>query len=85
MLSSLRVILGAAAIVAAHGGHDHDQVPIEGPHKSLWYNSLPGDGGTQASFRCVVGIVDIVIDESRLIQSSLESLHSVGSHTINVY
>jgi agmatinase len=49
MLSSLRVILGAAAIVAAHGGHDHDQVPIEGPHKSLWYNSLPGDGGTQAS------------------------------------
>jgi agmatinase len=39
----------AAALVAAvtaHGDH-HDQEPIEGPHKGLWYNTLPGDGGTQ--------------------------------------
>ncbi|OQO13023.1 putative agmatinase 1 [Cryoendolithus antarcticus] len=35
------------AAVTAHGDHA-DQEPIEGPHKSLWYNTLPGDGGTQA-------------------------------------
>lgn len=39
-------ILAIAAIAAAHGDHDH-QEPIEGPHESLWYNTLPGDGGTQ--------------------------------------
>jgi len=37
-----------AAIAAAHGDHGHDQTPMEGPHKALWYNTLPGDGGTQA-------------------------------------
>lgn len=37
--------LALASAVAAHG--DHDQTPISGPHKSLWYNTLPGDGGTQ--------------------------------------
>jgi agmatinase len=39
----------AAAVVGstyAHGHHD-DQTPIEGPHQGLWYNTLPGDGGTQ--------------------------------------
>lgn len=35
------------AIAFAHVDHDHDQEPIAGPHKSLWYNTLPGDGGTQ--------------------------------------
>ncbi|RKU49647.1 hypothetical protein DL546_009707 [Coniochaeta pulveracea] len=40
--------LGLAALVAAHGDHgSHDQTPI-GPLQSLWYNTLPGDGGTQA-------------------------------------
>lgn len=39
-------LLALTALVAAHG--DHDQEPMEGPHKSLWYNTLPGDGGTQA-------------------------------------
>jgi agmatinase len=42
-------ILGAATLAAAvlaHGDHV-DQLPIAGPHKSLWYNTLPGDGGTQ--------------------------------------
>lgn len=37
-----------AALAIAHG--DHDQTPIAGPHKSLWYNTrrpIPGDGGTQ--------------------------------------
>lgn len=40
-------LLAAAAVVHAHG--DHDQEPLEGPHKKLWYNTLPGDGGTQVS------------------------------------
>ncbi|KAM0418982.1 hypothetical protein ACHAPT_012033 [Fusarium lateritium] len=30
----------------AHAGHE--QEPLSGPHQSLWYNTLPGDGGTQA-------------------------------------
>ena len=46
MLSHLLPAAGfAAAAVLAHAGHD--QKPIAGPHKSLWYNALPGDGGTQ--------------------------------------
>jgi agmatinase len=45
MLSSFNLLVAAAAVVVAHG--DHDQTPIEGPHKQLWYNTLPGDGGTQ--------------------------------------
>jgi agmatinase len=40
-------ILSFVAAVAAHGDHDHDQEPIEGPLQDLWYNTLPGDGGTQ--------------------------------------
>ena len=45
----LRVLSFAAALVASvHGHGDHgSQEPIAGPHKSLWYNTLPGDGGTQ--------------------------------------
>ncbi|ERS95401.1 agmatinase [Sporothrix schenckii 1099-18] len=40
-----------AVAAAAHGDHDSHQTPlepIEGPLQSLWYNRLPGDGGTQA-------------------------------------
>jgi agmatinase len=40
-------LLSFAAAVAAHGDHDHDQDPLAGPHEGLWYNTLPGDGGTQ--------------------------------------
>ncbi|KAG2166467.1 hypothetical protein VTO58DRAFT_111190 [Aureobasidium pullulans] len=36
-----------AAGVSAHGDHSQETFK-EGPHKSLWYNTLPGDGGTQA-------------------------------------
>lgn len=40
-----------AALAAVAIGHvEHEQKPIAGPHKSLWYNTLeklPGDGGTQ--------------------------------------
>ncbi|EHY54003.1 hypothetical protein HRR90_005070 [Exophiala dermatitidis] len=41
-------LLACASCALAHGNHGHDQTPISGPHKSLWYNTLPGDGGTQA-------------------------------------
>lgn len=44
-LTYLAVVVAFVAAVAAHG--DHTQKPIAGPHKSLWYNKLPGDGGTQ--------------------------------------
>ncbi|KAF2806200.1 Arginase/deacetylase [Mytilinidion resinicola] len=44
----LLALTALAAVVAAHGDHEHDQTPIEGPLNGLWYNSLPGDGGTQA-------------------------------------
>jgi len=36
----------AIRVAIAHG--THSQKPIAGPHQSLWYNTLPGDGGTQA-------------------------------------
>ncbi|KAI9749135.1 MAG: hypothetical protein M4579_006992 [Chaenotheca gracillima] len=46
MLAVLATTLALATVAVGHG--DHDQTPIAGPHKSLWYNALPGDGGTQA-------------------------------------
>jgi hypothetical protein len=42
-------LLSLAGSVVSHGHHD-DQSPLLGPHKSLWYNTLPGDGGTQVHF-----------------------------------
>lgn len=45
---SALLALGLAAIATAHAGHGQTQKVMEGPHKSLWYNRLPGDGGTQA-------------------------------------
>ena len=41
----LFVLLGFSAVVICH--NDHHQEPMEGPHSNLWYNTLPGDGGTQ--------------------------------------
>ena len=46
MLFSLFTALALVSSALSHGDHEH-QTPISGPHKSLWYNSLPGDGGTQ--------------------------------------
>jgi agmatinase len=45
MKTSASFLVALAAAVAAHG--DHNQKPIEGPIQGLWYNTLPGDGGTQ--------------------------------------
>ena len=46
MLSRALGVVCLFTAALGHGDHDH-QVPISGPHKSLWYNTLPGDGGTQ--------------------------------------
>lgn len=46
MLSKQSLYAALVATVVAHGVHE-DQSPILGPHQSLWYNTLPGDGGTQ--------------------------------------
>jgi agmatinase len=46
MLSTALTVAVLAAGVIAHGDHA-EQKPVAGPHKSLWYNTLPGDGGTQ--------------------------------------
>ncbi|KAI0164348.1 agmatinase 1 [Hypoxylon sp. FL1284] len=45
MFASL-LTAGFAAFAAAHG--THEQKTLSGPHQSLWYNVLPGDGGKQA-------------------------------------
>ncbi|KAF5664448.1 agmatinase 1 [Fusarium heterosporum] len=48
MLFTSLATLGFASMAIAHGAHDHDQEPMSGPLQSLWYNTLPGDGGKQA-------------------------------------
>jgi agmatinase len=40
------LLLNLVAAATAHAGHEQT---VLGPHQSLWYNVLPGDGGTQAS------------------------------------
>ena len=47
MLYKILAVAALAVDVLAHD--DRNQKPIAGPHQSLWYNALPGDGGTQAS------------------------------------
>jgi agmatinase len=47
MLFTSVALLACASCALAHA--NHDQTPVSGPHKSLWYNTLPGDGGTQVS------------------------------------
>lgn len=54
MYTSLLTLVALSAIASAHG--NHDQSPVTGPHKQLWYNTLPGDGGTQV---CISDTHDI--------------------------
>lgn len=70
-------LFALAGCVLAHG--NHDQTPIEGPHKGLWYNTLPGDGGTQVRTDYKTGFRVLTID--RPTQSSPESLHLADCHT----
>ncbi|GMG35307.1 unnamed protein product [Aspergillus oryzae var. brunneus] len=44
MLVTTVSLLALSAVASAHGKH---QTPMSGPHQKLWYNTLPGDGGTQ--------------------------------------
>ncbi|KAI0965097.1 Arginase/deacetylase [Xylaria arbuscula] len=46
----VRTTLALFGIVASVTGHlfENDQDSSSGPHQSLWYNTLPGDGGKQA-------------------------------------
>lgn len=46
MFTKIVTVAALVGLGSAHGDHEN-QVPIAGPHKSLWYNTLPGDGGTQ--------------------------------------
>jgi agmatinase len=42
-------LLALASMASAHLDHG-SQTPIAGPLEGLWYNTLPGDGGTQVGF-----------------------------------
>lgn len=44
MLVTTVSLLTLSAVASAHSKH---QTPMSGPHQKLWYNTLPGDGGTQ--------------------------------------
>ncbi|RYC59708.1 hypothetical protein CHU98_g6493 [Xylaria longipes] len=44
---TILIVFGIAVCVAGHDPQNH-QSPLPGPHQSLWYNTLPGDGGKQA-------------------------------------
>lgn len=78
----MKYLAAAAALVGAtyaHGHHD-DQTPIEGPHQGLWYNQLPGDGGTQVWLTFGIGLG--FVDSCRRILSSLEFRLLVVSNTL---
>ena len=47
----MRCVFCVTALTAVAFCHwdDHHQTPFSGPHKQLWYNALPGDGGTQVN------------------------------------
>jgi agmatinase len=47
MIVSVAGLLVLSTLVTGHG--DHGQSQLAGPHQGLWYNTLPGDGGTQVS------------------------------------
>ncbi|KAK4092719.1 hypothetical protein Purlil1_2644 [Purpureocillium lilacinum] len=46
MIPEVLFALACAGTAVAHAGHE--QKSLSGPHQSLWYNTLPGDGGTQS-------------------------------------
>jgi len=46
MIAPVLSLVSFAVVAAAHS--NHAQKPFSGPHRDLWYNTIPGDGGTQA-------------------------------------
>ena len=81
MLFKWCCVAAAVVVVTAHGDHEH-QEPISGPHKSLWYNTIPGDGGTQV--RRTYPLSRSSIDTSRPTPSSQASPPSVDCLTSHV-
>lgn len=45
LAATITIFASVASRVLAHGGYEY-QTPIAGPFEDLWYNKLPGDGGT---------------------------------------
>lgn len=94
MHTSLLTLVALSAIASAHG--NHDQSPITGPHKQLWYNTLPGDGGTQVGIHAIHQINIRMVSTNwlkleanysylRLTPSSLESRHSDAFPSFRVW
>jgi hypothetical protein len=80
----MKYLTAAAALVGstlAHGHHD-DQIPIEGPLQGLWYNTLPGDGGTQVCLLLFLTLFRSIANSCRPIPSFLESALSVAFSTL---
>lgn len=43
-------LLASSALAHEHHGDPQEYLAAQGPHRDrLWYNTLPGDGGTQVS------------------------------------
>ena len=72
MLFNALAILSFSSVALCHGDHD-DQTPISGPHKSLWYNTLPGDGGTQVCQTESSSIASIDIQQADSVFSGIST------------
>ncbi|MCJ1309853.1 hypothetical protein MMC25_003514 [Agyrium rufum] len=46
--SSILTVASVLATGASAHESPNSQKPVAGPHQNLWYNTIPGDGGTQA-------------------------------------
>ncbi|MCJ1449562.1 MAG: hypothetical protein MMC23_010083 [Stictis urceolatum] len=82
MLVSIAALFASATFVSAHG--DHGQTPMEGPHKGLWYNTLPGDGGTQErpltlELPTVQELVSGLAELDKVLAASISSTYSAKS------
>jgi hypothetical protein len=62
MIYCALLALGWAAAATAHAGHEQT---LLGPHQSLWYNTLPGDGGTQVSVQSIFMDIRIPTDSDK--------------------
>ncbi len=78
---TIPLIASFVALAAAHDGHGHEET-ILGPHKSLWYNTLPGDGGTQVSFSLDVTPFD---SQALTILLHRQTLYSPAYQRLDVY
>lgn len=79
MFTNILVVAALAASALAHGDYEH-QIPIAGPHKALWYNTLPGDGGTQVYHLIPDTLCEAALTLDRPILSFQVSRHLVVCH-----